>query len=90
MLIIELTLYTGGHIKNSTLINYLEIIYLLKFICKFLCFSSELNADAREKNDELYCLRCHDKMGIPICGACRYDYQKDIFSFVLIGILPIF
>ena len=25
---------------------------------------------ANELN-ELYCLRCHDKMGIPICGACR-------------------
>ena len=20
---------------------------------------------------QLYCLRCHDKMNIPICGACR-------------------
>ena len=34
-------------------------------------FRVELNADAREVNGELYCLRCHDKMGIPICGACR-------------------
>ena len=25
---------------------------------------------AQELN-ELYCLRCHDKMNIPICGACR-------------------
>ena len=31
----------------------------------------ELNVDAREMDGELYCLRCHDKMGIPICGACR-------------------
>lgn len=34
-------------------------------------FRVELNIDAREKEGELYCLRCHDKMGIPICGACR-------------------
>ena len=27
---------------------------------------------ANELN-ELYCLRCHDKMGIPICGACRWS-----------------
>ena len=26
---------------------------------------------ANELN-ELYCLRCHDRMGIPICGACRW------------------
>ena len=36
-----------------------------------LLYSVELNVDAREKGGELYCLRCHDKMGIPICGACR-------------------
>ena len=29
------------------------------------------NRNARDVNGELYCLRCHDKMGIPICGACR-------------------
>ena len=40
-------------------------------ICNFCNFSVELNAEGREKNGELFCLRCHDKMGIPICGACR-------------------
>ena len=30
----------------------------------FHCYNCkvELTADAREKNDELYCLRCHDKV----------------------------
>ncbi|KAJ8310425.1 hypothetical protein KUTeg_012290 [Tegillarca granosa] len=37
-----------------------------------------MNADAREKNDELYCLRCHDKMGIPICGACRRPIEERV------------
>ena len=32
--------------------------------------------DSREKDGELYCLRCHDKMGIPICGACRWVGQE--------------
>ena len=36
----------------------------------------ELTAEAREKTGELYCLRCHDKMGIPICGACRLVYSS--------------
>ena len=45
--------------------------------------SVELTSSAREVRtrpgytanelNELYCLRCHDKMGIPICGACRYS-----------------
>jgi hypothetical protein len=45
----------------------------------------ELTSSAREVRtrpgytanelNELYCLRCHDKMGIPICGACRYFYM---------------
>lgn len=38
----------------------------------------ELNVEAREKNGELYCLRCHDKMGIPICGACRRPIEERV------------
>ncbi|XP_066987488.1 LIM and senescent cell antigen-like-containing domain protein 1 isoform X2 [Macrobrachium rosenbergii] len=50
----------------------------------------ELTADAREvksrpgytANDmnELYCLRCHDKMGIPICGACRRPIEERVVT----------
>ncbi|OWF39258.1 LIM and senescent cell antigen-like-containing domain protein 1 isoform X2 [Mizuhopecten yessoensis] len=40
--------------------------------------SGELNADAREKNGDLFCLRCHDKMGIPICGACRRPIEERV------------
>ena len=38
----------------------------------------ELKEDAREKDGELYCLRCHDKMGIPICGACRRPIEERV------------
>ncbi len=38
----------------------------------------ELKSDAREKGGELYCLRCHDKMGIPICGACRRPIEERV------------
>ena len=38
----------------------------------------ELNTEAREKDGELYCLRCHDKMGIPICGACRRPIDERV------------
>jgi len=44
---------------------------MLHTVLCVVCYSIELNADAREVNGELNCLRCHDKMGIPICGACR-------------------
>ena len=40
--------------------------------------SVELKEDAREKDGELYCLRCHDKMGIPICGACRRPIEERV------------
>ncbi|GLV43738.1 steamer duck [Carabus blaptoides fortunei] len=50
----------------------------------------ELDSNAREvrsrpgfaANDmnELYCLRCHDKMGIPICGACRRPIEERVVT----------
>lgn len=30
--------------------------------------------------NELYCLRCHDKMGIPICGACRRPIEERVVT----------
>lgn len=51
---------------------------------------AELDSTAREvksrpgfaANDmnELYCLRCHDKMGIPICGACRRPIEERVVT----------
>ena len=50
----------------------------------------ELTASAREvrsrpgitanKLNELYCLRCHDKMNIPICGACRRPIEGRVVT----------
>ncbi|KAI5646949.1 LIM domain-containing protein [Phthorimaea operculella] len=50
----------------------------------------ELDHSAREvkhrpgyaANDvnNLFCLRCHDKMGIPICGACRRPIEERIVT----------
>ncbi|XP_014662503.1 PREDICTED: LIM and senescent cell antigen-like-containing domain protein 1 [Priapulus caudatus] len=53
-----------GHIKFHA-----ETYHPYHFNCKNC--GVELDVEAREKEGELYCLRCHDKMGIPICGACR-------------------
>ncbi|CAG2235480.1 LIMS1_2 [Mytilus edulis] len=46
----------------------------------FNCTScgNELDANGREKGGELFCLRCHDKMGIPICGACRRPIEERV------------
>lgn len=51
---------------------------------------NELTANAREvksrpgytanEMNELYCLRCHDKMGIPICGACRRPIEERVVT----------
>jgi len=52
--------------------------------------ASELTSTAREVRtrpgytanelNELYCLRCHDKMGIPICGACRRPIEERVVT----------
>ena len=41
----------------------------------------ELNSDAREIKEDLYCLPCHDKMGIPICGSCHKPIDSKSYSF---------
>ena len=41
---------------------------------------TELTADARELKGELYCLPCHDKMGVPICGACRRPIEGRVVN----------
>lgn len=46
----------------------------------FYLFSKELTADARELKGELYCLPCHDKMGVPICGACRRPIEGRVVN----------
>ncbi|XP_076370264.1 LIM and senescent cell antigen-like-containing domain protein 1 isoform X1 [Tachypleus tridentatus] len=38
----------------------------------------ELTSDARMVKKELYCLRCHDTMGIPICGACHRPIEERV------------
>ena len=40
----------------------------------------ELNSDAREVKGNLYCLRCHDKMGIPVCGACHRPIEERVVT----------
>ncbi|XP_076348488.1 LIM and senescent cell antigen-like-containing domain protein 1 isoform X2 [Tachypleus tridentatus] len=40
--------------------------------------SKELTSDARMVNKELFCLRCHDNMGIPICGACHRPIEERV------------
>ena len=58
----------------------------------------ELTATAREVKSrpglaanvviELYCLRCHDKMNIPICGACRYGANTIVANEAKVGRSP--
>ena len=40
-------------------------------LCKYVLFLFQ---------NELYCLRCHDKMGIPICGACRRPIEERVVT----------
>ena len=38
-------------------------------------YRKELTANCREKDSQLYCLRCFDNMESSICAACRYMYN---------------
>ena len=40
----------------------------------------ELTADARELKGELYCLPCHDKVGVPTCGAWRRPIEGRVVN----------
>ena len=43
----------------------------------------DLDHKARDVGGRLYCLPCHDKMGIPICAACRRPIGNFFFVSVL-------
>ena len=65
---------THSHSQVWCLIVFQQLFgFMFKCFPTFF-FSREVRTrpgyTANELN-ELYCLRCHDKMGIPICGACR-------------------
>ncbi|KHJ41435.1 ribosomal protein L35Ae [Trichuris suis] len=62
-----------GHIKFRG-----EVYHPYHFTCN-RC-ENELTSDAREVKGNLYCLRCHDIMGIPICGACRRPIEDRVIT----------
>ena len=48
----------------------------------FNCHSCgiELKPDACQIDGNLFCLKCHDKMDIPICGACRRPIEDRVVT----------
>lgn len=60
------------------ILNQNEAYHPYHFNCKNC--GIELTSSAREIKGELYCLRCHDKMGIPICGACRRPIEERVVT----------
>lgn len=48
----------------------------------FNCYKCgiELRADARQMGKDLYCLKCFDKSGVPICGACRRPIEERVVT----------
>ena len=55
-----------------------ESVLLVLFFTKH--YRNELTDDAREIGGALYCLRCHDTMGIPICGACHRPIEERVIT----------
>lgn len=62
-----------------TFISDFEVSSLFALTCSSFP-RKELTADARELKGELYCLPCHDKMGVPICGACRRPIEGRVVN----------
>ena len=42
--------------------------------------STNESAPLYTKVNQLYCLRCHDKLNIPICGACRRPIEDRVVT----------
>lgn len=72
-------------------LDWMTVFFLIFFVvsCRFkigrlvswlLLCRKELTSDARELKGELYCLPCHDKMGVPICGACRRPIEGRVVN----------
>ena len=62
--------------------NTLFFIFLL-CVCDHVAlslFSKQLDHRCKEREGELYCLRCYDNMVSAICGACRYIIRTYILA----------
>lgn len=80
--------FLSGVIDDAPLRFRGEVYHGYHFNCT--ACGAELDSSAREvKNrtgyaandmNELYCLRCHDRMGIPICGACRRPIEERVVT----------
>lgn len=55
-----------------------ELYHAHHFHCA-MC-GQELKDNARELNDQLLCLRCHDKTGIPVCAACHRPIEERVIN----------
>ena len=58
-----------------------ETYHSYHFNCKSC--NCELNSSAREAKNELYCLKCHDKLEIPICSACHMPIDQERIVYAL-------
>lgn len=64
-------MWVGVEKKNINKFTSNFSIVNVILLCITYPYRVELTLEAREVKEELYCLRCHDRMGIPICGACH-------------------
>lgn len=67
-----------SHNSNISWHHLIEFFSMVRLF--FFPHRKELTVDARELKGELYCLPCHDKMGVPICGACRRPIEGRVVN----------
>lgn len=65
----------GDHITYQ-----FQVVHPHHFNC--LKCNKQLTSHCREKEGELYCLRCFDNMGSSICGACRRPIEGRIIHAI--------
>lgn len=68
-------------IENDIIRYKGEQYHSYHFKCK-LC-EQELNSNAREVRGDLYCLKCHDKLDIPICSGCHTPIDQERIVYAL-------
>ncbi len=59
-----------------------ETYHAFHFLCH-LCATELTHSSAREVREHLYCLKCYDKLDVPVCGACHTSIDQERIVYAL-------
>jgi hypothetical protein len=58
-----------------------ELFHANHFSCKSC--NQELKSTAREVKGDLYCVKCYEKLDLPVCAACRTTIDQERVVYAL-------